>query len=436
MTPLVHLASRIFNRPHLVAEEKLVVILGALSERFGVDVSGIDRAEMNRFVGRPSEKGDYRITKEGIAIVPVMGTLVNRGAYTGASSGLTSYEGIVKQLKDADKESGVRGILLDMDTPGGEAGGAFELPALIRDIGKRKPVWAYVNDMAASAGYLLASSASEIWTTRTGILGSIGVVMVHYDHGERLANEGIKPTVLSAGKRKAEVTPFGPMPKEARARLQAELDGMREMFIAEVVKGRPKLSAEDVRATEAGVFMGQSAVEIGLADGVDSFDRVLEVMRDRMSKLPATPSGYSTKAATADLQETTMPNDTPAGPDTTALAAAEARGRAEGAQAGIAAERARIKAILASDEAQGRTELAVALATESDMAPEAARASLAKAHKATDAGKAQPGKAFYEAVAASGGNPRVASEDHSGAPAAKSRFITDSESRFKSAAGR
>jgi len=418
---------RIVNRPQLVLEDKMVVILAALSSRIGVDVSGysLDQIELNRFAGRPSEKGEYRITKEGVALVPIIGTLVNRGAYMGASSGLTSYEGIIKQLKDADKDAGVRAILLDMDTPGGEAAGAFEVPALIREIRKKKPVFAYVNDMAASAGYLIASAANEIWTTRTGILGSIGAVIVHYDHAARLESEGIKPTVLRAGKRKADVTPFGPLPKDVRERLQGELDTMREHFIEAVVIGRPKMKAEDVRATEAGVFMGESAIEIGLADGIASFDRVLEVMRDRIGKLPATPAGYSTTPQEKRMSETT----TAPVMDQAALSAAEARGRTDGMTAGALAERARCKAILGCEEAKGRTELAVHLATETDLTPEAAQASLAKSPK-VEAAQPRGGSAFYDAVAAQGGKPRVSSEGASDTGAHISRFVEESKVKF------
>ena len=418
-----HLADRLFNRPHLVMEEKLVVIIGALSERFGVDVSGFDRIELNRFAGRQSDKGDYRITKEGIAIVPIIGTLVNPGAYTGASPGLTSYEGIAKQLKDADKDSGVRGILLDMDTPGGEAAGLFELPGMLRDIGKRKPVWAYVNDMAASAGYLIASSASEIWTTRTGILGSIGAVMVHWDHAKRLDNEGIKPTVLRAGKLKAEINPFGPMPAAARERRQAELDMMREMFIHEVVKGRPKLKADNVRATEAGTFMGESAVKISLADGVAGFDRVLELIQVRVGKLPPLPAGFSTKTGT------TLAASRP-------FALNEDAMTEDGARALLEAERGRVKAILGSVEAKGRESVAAYLATETDLAPEAALHVLRITPRVEAAATAaRTSQAFYEAVAKSGGNPRVSSEDQGGSVPAKSRFIADSEARFRAGSG-
>ncbi len=457
MPMLVHVADRLIGRPLMVAPDKLAVLLDVLGPRLGLDSVHVARGELDdvavlrpeasRFVGAKTEHGYYRLTKAGIAVVPVIGTLVNRGAYIGASSGLTSYEGLRKQLEEADKDTSVRGILLDMDTPGGEAGGAFEIPKLIRDIRQRKPVWAYVNDMAASAGYAIASAADQIWMTETGIVGSIGVVMVHFDRSGALAEAGIKPTIIHAGARKADGNPYGPLPKAVRDRLQGEIEALREVFVASVVAGRPKLRPEDVRSTEAGYFIGASAVEIGLADGIESLDRVLETMRDRVTRLPATPAGYTpttgSRAQSASpsgsptaTPESAMSNATTApaaqAPDQAALDAAAARGRAEGQQQGAADERARIAAIVRSEEATGRAETALAIALDTGMTADEARKVLATTPKAAaTAGQARPGGAFYEAVAAAGGKPQVQQGGTGDAGKRESGLVAGTRARFQ-----
>ncbi len=402
---LMHVAERVFGRPILCMPEKVEVILAVLAGRLGVDEIDAPLDPLaSRFAGRQSERGPYRITKEGIAIVPVIGTLVNRGAYIGASSGLTSYEGLTEQLKKADKDPEVRGIVLDVCSPGGEAAGTFEVAALIRDIRQRKRVVAVVNDMACSAAYAIASAANEINVTQTGIVGSIGVVLVHFDRSAELEKAGIKPTIIHAGARKADGNPFGALPKAVKERLQAEVERMREMFIDTVVAGRPKLKTEDIKATEAGVFMGQDAVDIGLADNIySSFDSVVESMSRVLSKSIQPPAGYHPKMevpmseAPAAAQQTAAP----AQPDRAAIEAATADGQKDGR----AAERERIKAINALPEAKERPALATHLATETDLSVDAVQKALAAVPK--EASSASSPTDFYAAVAANGGNPQV-----------------------------
>lgn len=403
MNYLAHLADRVFGRPLLITPQKIEVILEVLGGRIGLsDEVFSPSPDANRFAGRESNRGPYRVTNNGVAVVPIIGSLVNRGAYIGASSGLTSYEGITEQLKKAAADSEVRAILLDMNTPGGEAAGTFEVSNLIQEIRKTKPVIAWVADMACSAGYAIASAASQIYTTQTGILGSIGVVWVHYDRSVQMEKDGIKPTILHAGAKKADGNPFQPLSKATRDSFQAEIDKLHELFIATVIKGRPGLTDAVIRKTEAGVFMGKDAVEVGLADGVSTFDRVLEVVTQHVTKLPAAPAGYDSKPKEkADMTDSPAANAASA-PDQAQLDAA----RAEGVKAGRNEERARIGAILGLPEANGRQALAVELATNSDMAPEACAKVLAKA--AEEKPTASAGAAFYDAAGRTGAKPNLA----------------------------
>jgi hypothetical protein len=127
---------------------------------------------------------------DGVAIIPVLDTLVNRGAWLDSRSGLTSYEGIAAQLRAAGSDPEVRSVLLDISSPGGEAAGMAGLADLIRSVRQTKPVTAFVNDMAASAAYGIASAANEIVISPTSTVGSIGVVMLHADRSGELAAQG------------------------------------------------------------------------------------------------------------------------------------------------------------------------------------------------------------------------------------------------------
>jgi signal peptide peptidase SppA len=222
--------------------------------------------------GRPRP---YRRTPDGIAIITVVGELVNRGAYVGASSGVVSYEGIKFQLMQAAADPRTIAIILDLESPGGEAVGAFEAAAVVRQVASIKPVHAVVNGMAASAGYALASGASRITTMPTGISGSIGVVMLHLDFSKYLEEEGIKPTFIFAGAHKVDGNVYEPLPENVRQRMQGEISSFYDQFIETVAAGRRAMTADQIRGTGALVFKGQDAVDIGLADAVGTFEEVL-----------------------------------------------------------------------------------------------------------------------------------------------------------------
>ncbi len=217
MTSLIHIADRVLNRPLLVTRDKAQVVLSVLAGRIGVNSPEASRFEGSSVV--EDENGarrsvPYRVTREGVGIITVTGSLVNRGAWIGASSGLTSYEGIGHQLKTVAADPSVRSVILDLHSPGGEAVGAFEVASLVRELSARKRTVAVVNGMAASAAYAIASGASEIVTTETGVSGSIGVVLLHADFSRQLDREGITPTLIHAGAHKVDGNPFEPLTAE------------------------------------------------------------------------------------------------------------------------------------------------------------------------------------------------------------------------------
>ena len=262
MPDLPHLASRLFGTPLLVSRPKLDVILGVLGPRLmGQSLEPLD---LGAVPGRELE-----ITPEGIAILPVTGTLVARSGYLAAASGLMSYGEIGDTIESAAIDPRVGGILLDIDSPGGEVGGLFDLADRIAAICKEsgKPLWAVANEGALSAAYAVACCADRIVVTQTGEVGSIGVVAVHLDESAADRQAGLMWTFVHAGERKVDGNPHEPLSTRARADIQADVDVLYEHFVALVARNR-SLPPEAVRATEAGVYRGDLAVKAGLADQV------------------------------------------------------------------------------------------------------------------------------------------------------------------------
>ena len=207
-------------------------------------------------------------------MIPVYGTLVRRTVGLEAASGLASYGDIAAMMDAAIADPGIDGILLEVDSPGGEAGGVFELGERIRAADAVKPVWAIASDSAFSAAYAIACAASRLTITRTGGVGSIGVIAMHVDQSVRDTQQGYRYTAITAGNHKNDFSPHEPLDQEAGARLQAEVDRLYGMF-ADHVAAMRKITPEAVRATQAGLYFGDEAVGAGLADAVASLDTVL-----------------------------------------------------------------------------------------------------------------------------------------------------------------
>jgi capsid assembly protease len=278
MHDLPHLAARLYGTPLLVARSKLDVILGALAPRLaGHALSlGADAA--------PS--ADVEVTTDGIAIIPVIGTLVARSGYLGAASGLTAYSDIAETIEVAATDPGVRAILLDVDSSGGEVGGLFDLVDHIQAIRAQcgKPIWAVADEAALSAAYAIACTADHLYVTQTGEIGSIGVVAVHRDESGADAQAGLAWTFVHAGAAKVEGNPHQPLSDSARATLQADVDALYGKFTT-LVAERRRMSPGAVRATEAAVYRGDQAVAAGLADKVGTLRVALADLGASLARL-------------------------------------------------------------------------------------------------------------------------------------------------------
>lgn len=363
---LLRLSDRLLNTPLLIHPAKAQIILGILSGRIGLEAGmfGVDESAegpgASRFVGstrRSDGSASLARNVDGVAIVPVLDTLVNRGAWLDSRSGLTSYEGIAAQLRDAGQDPDVRSVLLDISSPGGEAAGMAGLADLIRSVRQTKPVTAFVNDMAASAGYGIASAANEIVISPTSIVGSIGVVMLHADRSGELAAQGVKPTLIFAGSHKVDGNPFEPLSDAVRADLQASVDAHYRQFLDTVALGRGgRLTANMARATEARTFIGSEAIALGLADRVASFDEVLAAL----SQTTTRPSGRNARKGGIQMSTNdTAPGAENPGISTTEHEAAVTLARQE--------ERSRMAGIVNSEAALGRMAQAIVLATETTL---------------------------------------------------------------------
>jgi signal peptide peptidase SppA len=187
------------------------------------------------------------------------------------STPLQSYENLARVLASAQRDHRVRGILLDIDSPGGEADGVFDFANKVQAAQGSKPIWAIANHAALSAAYVIASAADRVWTTQTAAVGSLGVVALHADQSEFDAQEGLKYTYLFRGARKIDANPHAPLTPEAQAVVQSEVDRVYGLLIDQVARQR-RMEPARLRDTEAAVYFGSNGVERGLADRLGSLE--------------------------------------------------------------------------------------------------------------------------------------------------------------------
>jgi signal peptide peptidase SppA len=290
-----HLAQRLFNVPLAIRQEKAEVIMAALAERLGI--SQISRIEGNRLQpmaydewdedfsrpGRVVDVGYDMVGDTGVAVIAVQGTLVQKLGCLRPWSGMTGYDGLRESILRAHMDPAVKAIVFDIDSPGGEVAGCFDLVDMVYGLRGDKPMWSILSESAYSAAYAFASATDRIIVPRTGGVGSIGVITMHVDWSKALTSAGIAVTFITYGDRKADFHPEIPLSPEALKSAQADIDAMGELFVSTVARNR-NLAPEAVRDTQAACFMGENGVSRGLADAVmapaEAFEALLDELAD------------------------------------------------------------------------------------------------------------------------------------------------------------
>ena len=270
MSKFSHLSSLVFNKPLMVTQDYAETIAVVLSDRLNLDVEGLQIK---------SDAKDQRVatTNKGVAVIPIVGSMSHRSTGIEAMSGMTSYTTLQKQFEAAFDDPKVGSILMDIDSPGGSVAGAFDFRDYLMSKKGTKPVYALARDAMCSAAYLIGSTADKVYATQTARVGSIGVVAMHTDASGKMEKEGLKPTFISAGKFKTAGNPYEKLEGEKLKYLQDSVDESYDMFINAVADARG-IDKKAIRDTEARVYGGKKAVEIGLADGIRTYESVIAEM--------------------------------------------------------------------------------------------------------------------------------------------------------------
>ena len=245
---------------------------------------------------------DFKTTTDGIAVIKVKGMLLSRGR----SWSNTTYADLRSQLREAEKDETVRGILLDVNSPGGMVDNVDDTARLIREISRTKPVWAMAYNQMTSGAYWLASACNRIIATSSARVGSIGVLVVHADYSKNLEQMGVNITLIHAGSRKTEGNIYERLPEEVRKRVQASVDETYDLFTRRISEYRG-MTQQAVKNTEAGIFTAAQAITHNLVDEVMPADDVLQKFSQSLLTVGTTLNANSPEGAIAMTQETKAP---------------------------------------------------------------------------------------------------------------------------------
>lgn len=241
-------------------------------------LSGLEIPQELAAAGRRNSAGsDEPFQRDGnVAIIPVVGTLVKANSLFSCDA---TYADLKQSISAAAKAKGIDAIILDGDTPGGTVAGVQETGDFLAKVNQKKPLYGWVDDLAASAGYWLLSQTRMIGAHQAADIGSIGVLTVHYDRSAKDQKSGIKRTILAVGDMKAAGNDTEPLDESTRAYIMDRLEQTYGLFIGAVTKGRPQLSADAIRSMQSRVYKATQAREMGLIDHVMGRDEYIDVVK-------------------------------------------------------------------------------------------------------------------------------------------------------------
>jgi len=274
--PFARLAQKWVDTPLMIDPGKAAV----LAEVFGPRVLGgpISQIEMGVLTERLRDKIDPWTEKRiyqgpqqvgGVAVICIEGTLVDKGAWQGEHSGMTSYEGLSIEVEDARTDDAIKAVAFEVDSPGGLVDGCFELADEIFALSMEKPTVAILTPNALSAAYLLASACGAIVVPESGAIGSIGAMAMYVNALRKADQDGFDVQIFTSAEKKADGHPLAEQRDGFADDMTALVMADADRFAGRLERYRgDRLTKQAALDLRAGILRGEAAVAAGLADMV------------------------------------------------------------------------------------------------------------------------------------------------------------------------
>ena len=209
------------------------------------------------------------VSEDHAALVKLDGLIVDGG-------GSSAWD-INRGLKAAFRDANTRGVIIQVNSPGGsavQAGMIYDEIRRLRDAHPETPIYAVIDDIGASGGYYVAAAADAIYANRASIVGSIGVRADGFGFTRLMEHLGIDRRLLTAGEHKGFLDPFSPTQPSEVTHMQGMLDAIHAQFIEAVQEGRGDRLGDADGAFSGLVWTGVQSVELGLVDGLNDVNGV------------------------------------------------------------------------------------------------------------------------------------------------------------------
>jgi signal peptide peptidase SppA len=298
-----HIRRFVSEHPWAMLQSALLVVIDVFERRLlgeALSDEEIQARISQKKAERIAEETGAAMTQDGIALLPLHGVISHRMNMFSQISGGTSTEQFGHAFQALVDNPDVRAIMLDVDSPGGSVYGLDEVHEQMLAARGSKPIVAQISPLAASAAFWLASAADKIAIQPSGDAGSVGVFAIHQEYSEQEAKEGVRSTIIRAGKYKAEGNSHEPLTDDARKAMQARVDDAYDRFTGALGKSFGR-SASTIKTTfgEGRLLNAREALKAGMVHEIATRSQSL-------ARLSASLPGRSTLAlsgAAATSQE-------------------------------------------------------------------------------------------------------------------------------------
>ena len=272
MSNLPHIHNLIYGEPWAITE----AWHGTLAEIYANKIAGLNtpdriNAELAAAGGQADKSAKPYEIQGDVAIVSLVGPLVPKATMFTRMSGMTSMQAFSSYFNMAMADDVVASVIPLVESPGGTTQGMFESAQVIRDARGKKPIIAFIEGLGASAAYLIASQADEVWASVGATVGSLGVI-ARMDSDERMMkNAGVDSLVIRSKELKAPGSGgITPNQMTAMHRRVMELDAM---MMEVVSSARPRMDMK--LAANGDIYTGRRALEVGLVDGITTLEKLI-----------------------------------------------------------------------------------------------------------------------------------------------------------------
>lgn len=244
-----------------------------------------------------SDSADF--VSGNVAVIEIRGPIMRDWGTSSFGEAVTSSEDVVGFIEEIDKDSSIKAIVIDINSPGGSAVASDEIAQALKRT--NKTTVSIIHEVGASGAYWIASATDTIIANRMSITGSIGVIASYLEFSDLFDKYGIEYQRMVAGKYKDMGSPFKNLTSEERVILQKKLDKLHNEFIDEVARNRG-LSRETTRRLATGeFFLGSEAQELGLVDIVGDEKTLESYLKEKLGVEEIEPVFYGREPTFLDL---------------------------------------------------------------------------------------------------------------------------------------